>query len=271
MTFELRTEQLALAHLNGDEITIDILRGKIVADLNLLPVRLQEIKTHEEHLRWAVSEEFWGSLGYERIMDLQETFAPLMRYRRRRQQNLINLSLPDEIATRHWIVYGPGGEGAFAESYREKVEAFVRRLASSDPILRNIKIGKPITEEEVNSLARILERPDLYVTEDVLREIYEHPDAKLVDFLRHMLGVSQLPSRAEQIKEAFDDFIQAHSSFSAIQINFLRIIRSAIVTRNQLTASDLERPPFNRVGVVHQLFSNEELDEILSFVNSLAA
>lgn len=271
MTFELRTEQLALAKLNHDEITIDILRDKIVADLNLLPIRLQEVKVHEEHLRWAISQEFWENLDYERIIDLQKIFAPLMRYRRRRQQNLIRLSLPDEIATRRWVVYGPGGEGAFAESYREKVESFVRRLANSDPTLRNIKLDKPVTEEELRSLARLLERPDLYVTEDVLREVYEYPNARLVDFLRHMLGVSQLPSREEQIKEAFDKFIQAHSNFSAIQINFLRIIRSAIVTRNQLTASDLEQPPFNRVGSVHQLFSADELNEILTFVNTLAA
>lgn len=62
---------------------------------------------------------FWGNLSCARIMRLQETFAPLMRFRNRRPPStFVRLSLPDQIQQRHWIVFGPSGEGAFAETYR---------------------------------------------------------------------------------------------------------------------------------------------------------
>ena len=67
-------------------------------------------------------------------MQLQETFAPLMRFRNRRAPGtFVRLSLPDEIQQRHWIVFGPSGEGSFAETYRAQVEALVKDLAGDNP------------------------------------------------------------------------------------------------------------------------------------------
>ncbi len=40
-----------------------------------------------------------------------------------------------EHGQRSWIIYGPTGEGAFAESYRKQVEALVHRLADKLPLL----------------------------------------------------------------------------------------------------------------------------------------
>jgi hypothetical protein len=39
-------------------------------------------------------------------------------------------SMPDSIAQRHWIVFGPAGEGAFVEAYRDQIAAFIRDLAA---------------------------------------------------------------------------------------------------------------------------------------------
>jgi len=271
MTFETRTERLAVAHLAGQSEQVASLQEKVVADLALLPTSLQAVQTQRAKLDWICNGDFWDGLDYARILDLQHTFAPLMRYRQRRRPQMVELNLHDEIARRHWIIYGPSGEGTFADAYREQVEARIVQLAREHPTLHKLQQGQPLDETDVRALARVLSEPDLYIQESTLRKLYNQPDATLVDFLRHILGVSKLPNFADRIEAAFDQFIAAHPHFAADQLRFLRVVRSLVLRRTQLTSQDLQRPPLNRVGDPHRLFAEDELAEIIAFANRLAA
>jgi hypothetical protein len=82
-----------------------------------------------------------------------------MRYREHLRRDVVRLSLPDAITSRHWIIYGPGGEGAFADSYREQVESRVRELAESHPTLQKLSRDAHIGEEDLEVLAKDLNRP----------------------------------------------------------------------------------------------------------------
>lgn len=266
MTFTARTERLACAYLSGDAAQIERLREQITDDLLRLPPNLPAVRDLREQSAWVQSDGFWDHLDSGRIRQLQAEFAPLMRYRQRQSQQMITLHLPDQIAAR-WIIYGPSGEGAFADSYREQVEAYVRDLAAHHPTLRKLQQNHPLTEDDVQALAQALNQADLFITEETLRQTYDRADASLPDFLRHILGLSHLPNREEQITAAFDRFIADHPHFTARQITFLRVVRSQVMRRAQLSAADLERAPFNRVGKAQQLFNPAELDEMLAFAN----
>jgi type I restriction enzyme M protein len=126
-----------------------------------------------------LSPGFWSHLDISRLDEIQDTFAPLMRFRQSDRGEMIALNLPDQIARRRWIIYGPSGEGAFADSYREQVEAQVRRLVENLPALIKLKRGEELNEADLNDIARALNQADLFITEDVLREVYQQPAASL--------------------------------------------------------------------------------------------
>ena len=267
MTFEVKTEQLAVAYLAEQVDLIDKERESITKDLKLLPTNLHNVQLQLEKLAWMTSAKFWDRLIYDHILDLQITFAPLIRFRQRPRRDLIELNLPDQIATRRWVIYRPSGEGAFAENYREQVEAYVRTLAEQHPTIQMLMRGESFSDTAIKSLAHTLNQADLFVTE----EVYDRPAATLIDFLRHILGLVQITSREEEISVAFEEFISTHPDFSAKQIYFLRTMRLAILRRARLTVQDLEQPPFSRVGAVHRLFEEAKLEEILNFSNRLVA
>lgn len=271
MIFELRTEQLAIAYFDKHEEEIEKLRGQIVNDLKLLPTSLREVQVHAEKLHWMMSAGFWEHLDYSRIMDLRDTFSPLMRYRQAQKREIIRLNLPDRIVSRRWVIYGPSGEGAFADSYREKVEAYVKRLAQELPALHKLQQGEELDEADLQALSDALNAPDLFITEDTLRQVYERPDADLLTFLRHILGLDTLQSRTKQITELFDNFISDHPHFTATQINFLRTVRTAVLSGARLSNEAMEQPPFSRVGEVQNLFTEEERAEIVMLANKFAA
>lgn len=271
MTFEARTERLALAQLTGQHNAVDTLREQVLEDVALLPTTLQEVQAQAATIAAVRHPAFWTHLTLDRIMNLQATLAPLMRYRQRRRPEVLQLNLPDEIARRHWIIYGPSGEGAFADTYRTQVETAVKTLAREHPTLRKLRQGELIDNNDVDALANALNRPDLFVSEAVLQELYAQPEAGLLDFVRHILGLSQLPSREDEIKAAFDAYIAKHPEYTATQVRFLRAVRSSVLHRARLSTRDLERPPFSNIGDVYRLFTPPQIDELLAFANRLAA
>ncbi|SDI06468.1 type I restriction-modification enzyme R subunit C-terminal domain-containing protein [Nitrosomonas sp. Nm132] len=205
-----------------------------------------------------------------RLVTLQTVFAQLMRYRTSTPGHTVEVNLPDSITQRSWIIYGPTGEGAFAESYREQVEALVRRLADQLPELAKLKNGESLAGEELERISDTLNQADLFVTEDTLRKAFEAPAASLADFLRHMLCEgAHLPNREERINAAFDAFIAAHGYLRANQLNFLRAVKAAVLRHGRITRAALSEPPLSRVGRVETLFPPQDIDELIDLANQL--
>lgn len=267
--FRILVERTAVAFLAGREQEVNRLAEQAQASVKALADNIQEVQTVAEKRAWMLSPGFWSHLDMERLDDLQETFAPLMRFRQAERSEMIELHLPDHIASRRWVIYGPTGEGAFADSYREQVEAHVRRLAENLPALAKLKRGEHLTEADMTEVARALNQADLFITEDLLREVYQQPAASLPDFLRHILQIATLPTWEERIQVEFDGFIAQHGFMSASQINFLRGVRAAVLRRAKLSREYLTQPPLSRVGTAEVLFKSQEIDEILDFANRL--
>jgi len=273
LQFENQTEQLALAHLKADTGEIDKLRERITESLSLLPTNIPEVRPHLEDLTAAQTDAFWGNLSSPRIMQLQETFAPLMRFRNRRPTGIfVRLSLPDKIQRRHWIIFGPTGEGAFAETYRAQVEALVKDLAGDNPALQRLQRGEELTPDDIEAIAASLNGPDLFVTEERLREAYHQPKANLFDFLRHILNITMLPSREESISRAFDEWVRHHPQLTATQLMFVRTLRKAVMQKAEITSlAALRKPPFSTIGDPEQLFKLSELTELFELITDIAA
>jgi type I restriction enzyme R subunit len=273
LQFENQTEQLALAHLKADQDEVQTLSGRIIEGLRLLPKDLPEVRRHLKDLAFALSPAFWQHLDYQRIMDLHDRFAPLMRFRSRRPRSaIIQLDVTDRMAQRHWLVYGPGGEGTFAENYRLQVEAMVRRLAEQSPALKRLCAGHDLGEDDLAAIESLLSGPDLFISEARLRDAYAQPTASLADFLRHILGQTRLPSREAAISEAFDAWVARHPQLGATLLLFLRTLRHALIQHAEVaTLEGLRRPPFNSIGDPQQLFVPDDLEEILELAMALAA
>ncbi|MCC9630478.1 DEAD/DEAH box helicase family protein [Blastopirellula sp. JC732] len=274
LQFERTTEKLIIAQLSSDEGEVARLSNRVREDLSLLPRDIPEVRAVLDVLDEVTADKYWEGLNWERLRRIQEVFTPLMRFRSRRRGGgqMIKLSVRDYIRDRHWIVFGPSGEGAFVETYRQQVEAYILDLTEQSPALQKLRDGEELTEEELNSIASLLERPDLFITEDRLREAYEFPDADLKGFLSHILGVAALPSREKQVSEAFDKWIASNQRLNATQLMFIRTLRQFVLSRPAITSiEDFNQPPLNRIGDPRKLFSPQQLNEILALVADLAA
>ena len=268
------TQQLIIAHLNSDLDEAEKLSDRVIENLSLLPRDIPEVLRIQDTLNEVLGASFWQQLSWQRIRMVQDIFTPLIRFRAKRPGSgqMVRLSIRDEIRDRHWIVFGPSGEGAFVDTYRKQVEAYIRDLSDRSPALQKLRNGEELTEEEMDSVASLLERPDLFITEDKLREVYAMPEADLKGFLAHILQVAELPSREKQISEAFDEWIASNQRLNATQLMFIRTLRQFVLTRSKINSiDDLKQPPFNRIGDPTKLFSLDQLNDLIVLASSLAA
>ena len=275
LLFELHTENLAIALLQGQEDTIERLRVQIKDELQQLARDLPEVRAKEQMLTWVESNDFWTHLSLSRILDFQKELAPIMHLRQSEQRTIIKLYLPDVMKLRRWITYGPAGEGAFVDHYRGEVEAYVKELADQVPTLVKVKQREMPGEEEMLALAEMLNKPDLFIREEILQQVYENPEMRLIDFIQHILDVQRLPSREERIRGAFQRYIKEHPNLTVVQRSFLYGVRALLIQRTDkrgtLTIDQLSQAPFDRIGKVDELFDTHELAELLDFANTEVA
>jgi len=270
LQFRIWCERLTAAWLKGDADEQTQVRERIQGAVTSLADNIPEVQRVAEQRAWVQSAGFWQHLDMDRLGKLQAVFAPLMRYRTRTTEHTVEVNLPDSITQRSWIIYGPTGEGAFAESYREQVEVLVRRLADQLPELAKLKKGEDLSNDELERVGATLNQADLFVTEDTLRKAFEAPAASLADFLRHILcDGAHLPNREDRINGAFDAFIATHSYLRANQLNYLRAVKAAVLRHGRITLAALNEPPLSRVGRVETLFPQQDINELIALTNRL--
>lgn len=270
LQFRIWCERLTVAWLKSDQVEQAKVTERIQEAITSLADNIPEVQRVQEQRAWVRTAGFWQHLDQARLATLQTTFAPLMRYRTSTPSNTVEINLPDTITQRSWIIYGPTGEGAFAESYREQVEALVRRLADQLPELAKLKNGETLSDDELDNISQMLNQADLFVTEDTLRKAFEAPSASLTDFLRHILREdSHLPNHEERVNAAFDAFIAQHGYLRANQLNFLRAVKAAVLRHGRITRTALSEPPLSRIGRVETLFPQQDIEELVAFANQL--
>jgi type I restriction enzyme, R subunit len=269
--FRIWCERASTARLLGDGQTLNDARCKILEALASLPRTIPDVRTKQGELDEAQSEAYWARIDPATLDKLQETFASLMRFRSRTAQKPVEINLPDRVSSRHWVIYGPTGEGAFVETYREQVEALVRKLASDHPGLAKLKRGETLDGPELDQLAATLNQADLFVTTGTLREAFDAPRASLVELLSHILREdARLPHREARITAAFDEFIAGHPRLRANQLNFLRAVRSAVIRHGRINRAALSQPPLVNVGRIEALFAAEEIEELVALAELAA-
>lgn len=272
LQFRIWCERLGVAWLKSDRGEQAKVKARILEAIASLADNIPAVQRVQEQRAWVRSAGFWQHLDLARLATLQATFAPLMRYRIALPSTTVEIDLPDTITERSWIIYGPSGEGAFAASYREQVEALVRRLADQLPELARLKKGEILSEGELERVSQTLNQADLFVTEDTLRKAFEAPAASLADFLRHILCQdAHLPNREKRVNAAFDAFIAQHGYLRANQLNFLRAVKAAVMRHGRITRAALSEPPLSRIGRVEAIFPAQDIEELVDFANRLDA
>jgi type I restriction enzyme R subunit len=274
MRFERDLLEFSLAKLSREDARAEILKEGIVAQIAELPLSVGFVKQEEEQIRAAQGAHFWSTADEDAYDDLVERLGPLMKFRETEAgTGTMHLNLTDLVKNKEMVEFGPQNEAVSIVRYREMVEALIAELTESTPLLRKLKEGGTISEDEATELAELLHAEHPHITEELLRKVYQNRKAHFLQFIRHILGIEPLHSFPETVQVAFDQFLHSHSDLDSRQLEFLSLLKKVLIERETLEKKDLIHAPFTVIHPqgIRGVFTPAVIEEILAFTEKLAA
>ena len=244
---------------------------RLAEDVAKLPTNIDDVKPQKEFVNTVLSPSFWADANIEDISKLSDILAPLMKHKRAEEQRIIEINAEDLIEERKPIIFGPDRREEHVEVYQQKVERRVRELAESLPVIKKIKNNEELNSADLESLEEALNAPDLYITEENLKQIYQKP-GEMIGFMKHILDIEKLKEPIELIDEAFRGFEINHTPpFSADQMNFLQTLQTVFERKHHIEKGDLYEYPFKNLGssVPTPMFKEETVDDMMIMCKKL--
>ncbi len=256
--------------------SVEPLTDSIKEDISLLPTNLPQIVPYRTIIEETLSTKFWEEADLKKIDAVKTTLAPLMKYKREKPSLVIELGLDDVIDSRKWVIAKKEGQKVMVEEYRKRIEEKIEQLAQQHPTIQRLKQGEALNIDDLISLEQTLETElttdDFNLNDDNMLKAFGVRVGSLVDFLKHILKLTTLPTYEQVVRKAFDAFILEHH-YNADQTKFLRTVQSVFLQTRKLEMADLYEPPFSNFGMnaVEKLFTNEDVKEIIQLTKRLVA
>lgn len=275
MRFEMDIVEVSLAQLNQEKDKFDTLKDSIIEEISELPLSVNIVAKEAQLIRQSQTSNYWATITEDDFDELIDKLSPLMYFR----QSLVpplgiaKFNFQDFVHTKEYVEFGPQHESLSIAKYKELVELKVNELVAANPLLQKLKMGHEITETEAEQLAEALHNEHPHITINLLRRVYNHQKAQLVQFIKHILGIQLLEAFPETVSKSFDQFIAQHNNLNSRQLEFINLLRVFLIEKGDVEKKDLVTAPFTRIHPdgIRGIFSNNEIDEIVTFIQKLAA
>jgi len=181
----------------------------------------------------------------------------------------------DLVVKREYVQIGPQGERVDIEDYQSQWEREIQKLSETDPLIKKIKNGEELTNEEIEELSEKLNSPEFYFNEANLKAAYHYPEGNLSDFVKVALKISELPTEEKLEAKKIDDLFEAwliEKKFGSQQAKILRMIKSQyLANKEKPDLSIFNQPLFNQFGglpAIIRMFGEKEIQKNLEELNA---
>lgn len=274
MRFEKDILETSIAHWTKDEDKLAALKDAITEEVSELPLSVNTVAKEKELIQVAQTDYFWNTLTEEKLELLIQRLAPLMMYRAGTTSiRPSSFNFKDVVIAKEKVLFGPQNEAVSIQRYKEMVEEKIKILLAELPVLQKIKNREPISDIEIEELARLLSQESPHITVDLLRRVYNNKTAALIQFIKHILGLEVLEDYPTTVARTFNAFIQQHSDLNSKQLDFLQLLQTYIIEKGSVERKDLVSAPFTRIhpNGIRGVFSGQMMETILTFIKKVAA
>src|SRR3989304_5947625 len=163
----------------------------------------------------------------------------------------------DVIIKRAYVEIGAEGEKIDSDDYQTAWERQVQELAQAEPLVKKVKDGQELSNDESQVLADRLNSPKFYFNEANLREAYRYPIGTLNDFIKTALGIQNLPTEEQLYEDRIGELFEAwmvDKNFNIEQSKILRLVKGYyIANRTAIDASIFNEPLFQAQGGLNRV------------------
>lgn len=269
LAFDLLVTTMQTARLR-QSADFDNLKGDLVNAVNALQVNLNPVKAKAESIRKVKSPAFWAVVTPTDLESLRQDLRAIMQFRQSGGGGVAHKIRTYDIAEDGDQIEteqrASNLRSVDLAAYRARVEQALLELFATDPTLKKIRAGDPVSKADLDSLVSLVltRHPgvDLSVLADFYPEIAGHLDL----VIRRIVGMD-----ADAVERHFTRFVQTYPSLTAAQTQFLRLLQNHIAQNGTIELSRLADAPFTHLaedGIFGVFPSDDQRNALLAVIES---
>jgi type I restriction enzyme R subunit len=262
--FDLLVTRLEEAVLKSAPAAAD-LKGAVEGEVARLMKNQNPVKAKAEAILAVENKDFWAGVTVPKLEEIRSELRGIMKYQAQVTTGRLLPRVFDVTdADIEGVDHTPKLQGLELIEYRHRVEKVIREHFANDPTLQRIRTGKPVSEEELETLTTLVLRVDdkANLKHLVQRELKQ----SLLDVLRGLVGLDPAA-----VDEAFTGFVHKHPRLSAQQLRFMQVLKNHIAQNGGIEIERLYEPPFTTIhaeGIDGVFTEAGQVDEILAILET---
>jgi type I restriction enzyme, R subunit len=249
-----------------DELKIDLLDR-----LSALQMHLNPVREKAEVIKRVKSDDFWTGVTVADLESVRKPLREIMHHRDRQGAMPLPAKIIDvteDVAGFQTNRRATSLKTVDMKAYQQIVEAELKRHFDTNPTLKKIRTGEPVSEADIKALVSLVLIQSPNASRDVLEEFFADTAVPLDFAIRSIVGLDP-----EAVAARFADFARRHPSLTAKQTRFLGLLQNHIARFGSVTLDRLYEQPFTVVdadGLDGVFEKPEEIDDLLDILSVFA-
>jgi type I restriction enzyme R subunit len=266
--FDLLMTRLQIELLRGgpDAPKVQDLRGRVEEAVELLGKNQNPVKAKAHWIQQVRSKDFWATVEVHHVEALRRELRGIMKYQQIPKTTPLAPKVLDVTDTDHTAeTYIPRLDGLDLIEYKRRVESVLREHFEENAVLKRIRSGTAVREDELEELARLVLQVDDRANVRHLAGRDRETRLSLLTVFRGLVGLD-----AAAVERAFTEFVHKHPRLSSQQLRFLQLLQTHIAQNGGIELERLYEPPFTSLHAesMDGLFQDpEDVDDLLAILS----
>ena len=271
----------------GDALALDLLIARMqhavvrgsgqLADLKIdlmdrlaaLKMHLNPVREKAEIIKRAKSDAFWTDVSVADLENVRIALREIMHHRAHGGSQGVPPKLVDITEDQGQTLFARRSaslKSVDMKAYQQMIEAELKRHFETNPVLKKIRAGEPVSDREIDALVSLVLTQNPDVQREHLEEFFSDTTAPLYLTIRTIVGMDP-----EAVREKFASFVQKHPKLTAKQTRFLALLQNHIARYGTIEVERLYDAPFTVIDAdgPEGVFENEgDLSDLIDIVRS---
>lgn len=220
---------------------------------------IPEVGKQKPLLENLLADEYWEAVNVNELEIIRVALRDLIKYLDREDKQIVVTHFNDTIDIAGITVHPIIESGKQMHSYKERVEAYIRKNEHL-LVIQKLKSNKQITRMELEKLEEVLfDGKTVGTREDY---VAAYGDKPLGQFIRSIVGLD-----VKAVQAAFAEFLQV-GHLTGDQMTFVENIINYFVQNGVVEVSKLFEPPFTYFhdDGVYGIFDSDRSDELFRVI-----
>jgi type I restriction enzyme R subunit len=247
------------------------LKIELMDRLAALQMHLNPVKEKAEVIKRVKSDQFWNGVSVAALEEVRTPLREIMHHRQRADGPALPPKVIDVTEEASGIQLSRRSTSLKIVdmiAYRRIVEDELRKHFETDPTLKKIRAGEPVSDRDLETLVSLILTQSPNASREVLAEFFSATADPLQHAIRTIIGMDP-----KAVEERFSDFARKHPQLTAKQTRFLALLQNHIARYGSITIDRLYESPFTVVDAdgLDGVFEREdEINDLLQVIRGFS-